>query len=244
MDAADAPGRGLAGEGGFDARWPLVDAVPGWLTREQARVLHDAVLAAPPDPCVVEIGSHHGRSTLVLAASRPDVRVTAVDPFVTARLFAGPSVRESLEANLASAGVADRVDLRVTTSRAARATWSGVVDVLYVDGKHDVWTVRDDLRWVAHVRPGGAVLVHDAFSSVGVTLGLLLHVLPRRELRFVGRTGSLARFVVGAPTLGDRARMVAGLPWFARNVVVKVLLRLRLGRAARVLGHDDRDDPF
>lgn len=234
MDAADA----------FDRRWAAVDAVPGWLTRAQARVLHDAVVAAPADPCVVEIGSHHGRSTVVLAAARPDVRVTAVDPFVTARLFAGPSVRERFEATVAAAGVAHRVDLRVTTSRDARTTWSGVVDVLYVDGKHDVWTVRDDLGWVAHVRPGGDVLVHDAFSSVGVTLGLLLHVLPRGELRYAGRTGSLARFVVARPSARDRLRMVAALPWFVRNVVVKVLLRLRLRPVARALSHDDRYDPY
>lgn len=228
----------------LEAWWPLVDAVPGWLTHAQARVLWDAVASAPPFPVVVEVGSHHGRSTVVLAAPRTDVRVTAVDPFVTARLFAGLSVRPSFEATVARCGVADRVALRAVTSREARTGWAAPVDVLYIDGKHDVVTVLDDLAWVGHVRPGGVVLVHDAWSSLGVTLGLLVGALPHPRLRFTGRTGSLARFEVAPPSVGDRLRLLHGLPWFARNLAVKVLLRTRLRGAARLLGHDDRYDPY
>ncbi|WP_377642821.1 class I SAM-dependent methyltransferase [Oryzobacter terrae] len=225
--------------------WPRVDTVPGWLTRDQAQDLWDAVASAPADPVVVEVGSHHGRSTVVLASARADVRVTAVDPFVTARLFAGPSVRGAFEETVRRLGVADRVDLRPVPSRVARLAWrDGSVDVLYVDGKHDVRSLGDDLRWVDHVRPGGAVLVHDAFSSVGVTLGLLLLVLPRRRLRYTGRTGSLASFVVGRPSAADRARLLRELPWWLRNVGIKVLLRLRLRGVARALGHDDPYDPY
>ena len=88
----------------------------------------------------------------MLASARADVRVTAVDPFVTARLFAGPGVQESLRENLRRLGVDRRVVVVPTTSRAARAKWSGPVDVLYIDGKHDYWTVTDDLRWAEHVR--------------------------------------------------------------------------------------------
>lgn len=224
--------------------WEMVDAVPGWLTRAQGDVLRRAVRDAGASPVVVEIGSHHGRSTVVLATARPDAAVTAVDPFVTARLFAGPSVRASLEATLARFGVTDRVVVRALTSRRARASWSTPVDVLYIDGKHDYWTVSDDLHWVDHVRPGAPVLVHDAFSSVGVTLALLRHVLPGHRLAYVGRTGSLARFVVAPPRWADRRAMLAELPWWVRNVVVKVLLRLRLAGVAGLLGHRGPYDPY
>ena len=233
-----------SGDHALDALWPAVDAVPGWLTRGQADALWQAVAQAGPSPTVVEIGSHHGRSTLVLASVRDDVSVTAVDPFVTARLFPGPRVRQSLESNLRRFGVEQRVELRPTTSRAARAAWSGPVDVLYIDGKHDYWTVSDDLRWADHVRAGAPVLVHDAFSSVGVTLALLRHVLPGDRLRYEGRTGSLARFVVARPDRTARTAMLAELPWWARNVVVKVLLRLRATRAAAMLGHHGPHDPY
>jgi hypothetical protein len=38
--------------------------------------------------------------------------------------------------------------------------------------------------------------------------------------------------------------MLAELPWWLRNLVVKVLLRLRLRPLARVLGHADTADPY
>ena len=62
--------------------------------------------------------------------------------------------------------------------------------------------------------------------------------------RYVGRTGSLARFEIARPTTGDRLRVVRELPWFARNLVVKVLLRLRLRLLVRLLGHRDTADPY
>jgi hypothetical protein len=172
--------------------------------------------------------------------------VVAVDPFPEEWRYGAAGTEQRLRANLAAAGVADRVDLRVTTSAAARAGWPAddPVDLLYVDGKHDYWTVRDDLRWARLVPDGGTVFVHDAFSSLGVTLALLRDLLPARRLRYAGRTGSLARLEVRPPSVRDRARVLAELPWWARNLVVKVLLRLRLGAAARLLGHHGADDPY
>ena len=57
--------------------------------------------------------------------------------------------------------------------------------------------------------PGASVLVHDAFSSIGVTLGILLRVLPARDLAYVRRTGSMALFQRRRPSLADRLRIVA-----------------------------------
>lgn len=225
--------------------WAEVDRIPGWLSRAQADLLQAVVRSVHPGPArVLEVGAHQGRSTCALAGARRDVVVTTVDPFVSTRRYAGPAVRDLLVAHLARLGVEDRVTVLATTSAQARSTWVGEVDVLHVDGKHDYWTVTDDLRWVEHVVAGGAVLVHDAFSSVGVTLALLRHVLPGRALAYRGRTGSMAHFVVRAPSAADRARMLAELPWWVRNVGVKVLLRLRLRPVARLLGHTGADDPY
>lgn len=229
----------------FDATWAEIDPVPGWLTRQQGLLLWESVRAVTPGPArVLEVGSHQGRSTCVLAAAHPDATVTAVDPFVTTRRYAGPTVRDLLEAHLDRLGVADRVEVVALPSAEARRTWDRPLDVLHVDGKHDYWTVGDDLLWARFVEPGGTVLVHDAFSSVGVTLALLRHVLPGDRLAYRGRVGSMARFVVAAPTRGERLAMLRELPWWARNVVVKVLLRLRLRPVAALLGHHGRDDPY
>jgi hypothetical protein len=136
------------------------------------------------------------------------------------------------------------VDVVPERSQDVRPRWSDEIDLLYIDGKHDVVAVLDDLRWADHVRPGGTVLVHDAFSSIGVTLGILVGVLPRRRLRYTGRVGSLAAFRREVPRLRDRGRLVCQVPWWARNVLVKITLRLHLPSLTRALGHDGTHDPY
>jgi hypothetical protein len=163
----------------------------------------------------------------------------AVHPYPPDWRYGGPGTEQACRASLARAGVADRVDLRVTTSRAAREAWAGPVDLVYVDGKHDHWSARDDLRWAVHLRPGGRILVHDAFSSLGVTTALLRELLGPTRLRYLGRTGSLALLVPGTPGPADRLRVLAELPWWARNLLIKTFLRL-----ARLVGRGAAADPY
>ena len=89
-----------------------------------------------------------------------------------------------------------------------------------------------DVDGGARVRAGGALLVHDAFSSVGVTLALLRGVVFAGEWRYRGRAGSLAEYVrapvSGRARAGNAAAQLAQLPWFARNLVVKALIVARL----------------
>jgi predicted O-methyltransferase YrrM len=226
----------------FDRVFAGADRIPGWLTREQAQVLYDRAAALSPGSRVVEIGSHQGRSTVVLAAARGDVEVVSVDPFVGA--YGGSATAAVFEANLDEAGVSARVRSLRVPSESLRATWTERVDLLYVDGAHDPRHAFDDLQWSRLMSPGGTVLVHDAFSSVGVTLALGTMVLRRMPLRYRGRVGSLAQFDVGPAGFRDHVRMLAELPWFVRNVAVKVLLRLRLHGVAALAGHRGTADPY
>ena len=87
--------------------------------------------------------------------------------------------------------------------------------------------------------------MHDCYSSIGVTLGVLAHVLPSRRIRYERRAGSMALFRVGRPTVQDRVRILREVPWWLRNVAVKVLLRLKLGAvASRLFGHEGPYDPY
>jgi precorrin-6B methylase 2 len=226
---------------GFAEAWQVADTVHGWLTRDQARALWDAALSVPPKGIIVEIGSHQGRSTIVLAkaARDRDAEVVAIDPFVEGRLFGGAATRAKFEANVERAGVTDTVRLIADRSTVIRPSWREPIDMLYIDGKHDYWTVRDDLSWTEFLPEGASVLIHDAFSSIGVTLCLLVHVLPSRTISYLGRDGSLARFVAIAPSAADRWRIVLQLPWFIRNVGIKVALRL-----ARLVGYHGIPDPY
>jgi hypothetical protein len=87
------------------------------------------------------------------------------------------------------------------------------------------------------VPDGGTLLVHDSFSSIGVTVALLAEVIGRRGWRYEGRDGSRAEYRRG-PALSDTERRaelrrgLAELPWFARNVVHKMLILARLRRGA------------
>ncbi len=192
----------------FEDAWSRASAIEGWLTRDQARVLFEAAGSLPVGSTVVEIGSHQGRSTVVLASAlEVGSRLVAVDPFDPGWRYGGPSTQEHLVAHLEDAGVTDRVDVMATTSREARSAYDGESQLLYVDGKHDYWTVRDDLRWGDRVRDGGVVLVHDSFSSLGVTLALLRTLPVARRLAYAGRTGSLARLDVRRPGPTDRLRL-------------------------------------
>lgn len=231
----------------FSRAWEAASGIAGWLTEDQARLLWDATADLQSAPLIVEIGSHQGRSTTVLATAvlGRGGRVIAIDPFVDGRLFGGSKTRELFDQNIASARLSDAVELLPEYSTAARPRWTRPIDYLYIDGKHDYWTLTDDLKWADHLPEGAPVLIHDCYSSIGVTLGILAHVLPSRRLRYEKRAGSLALFRVGRPTWRDRCRILAEMPWWIRNVVIKVLLRLRLRPVAALLfQHRSPYDPF
>lgn len=230
----------------FAEAWQLAQQVPGWLTEAQARALWDAVLRLPPGSRVLEIGSHQGRSTTVLgiAARRVGATVVAVDPFIEGKLFGGTPTRKRFEQNIANAGLKGVVELIPDYSTKLRPKWTRPIDLLYIDGKHDYWTFTDDLRWSVHLPPGGEILVHDSYSSIGVTSGILAKVLFGSRYAYQDRAGSMARFRATAPRAADRGKVLAEMPWFLRNVFLKVLLRLRLRPVARLFGHDSPYDPY
>ena len=239
---------GAAAGGTFEEAWSRAAEVPGWLTQAQARRLWDETFSLGQGSHVVEIGSHQGRSTLVLAAALcshgQGGRLTAVDAFMTGPRYGGHLARVALERTLRVAGLEGPVSIVANRSSEVRGTWQQPVDLVWVDGKHDFWTCSDDLKWSRHLPSGGHMLVHDAFSSIGVTTALLVHVFPSRRLRLIDRVDSLATLEVGPPDWGDRLRFLRQLPWWFRNIVVKVLLRLRMRSLTRLLGHRGPDDPY
>ena len=177
--------------------------------------------------------------------------VVAIDPHagsdrgpqeIAADAARGDADYEAFHANLARGGRGGPGAPRAQVLRGGASDVAGPLSLLYVDGAHRFGPARDDLaHWGARVAPGGTMLVHDAFSSIGVTLALFTvcsgsrDVALRRAHRQPGRVR--ARSTRGAIV----ARAVAPshlreLPWFARNVAIKVLVlagRRAVGGAAR-----------
>ena len=233
--------------------------VEGWLTEAQARRLWDRARAVSPPGVIVEIGSFRGRSSVVLArAAGQGVAVIAIDPH--AGTDRGPNQirgfereaaadHEVFHANLERAGVGDRVRHVRAFSQDALGEVDGEIDVLYIDGAHRYGPAAADMRvWGARVRRGGVMVIHDTYSSVGVTLAVLRVLVPGPRFRYLGRTGSLAEYrrepLEGLPRMGNALLQLAQLPWFARNLAVKVLLTARLRPLARVLGHRSETVPY
>ena len=228
---------------GFASAWTAVADVQGWMTEGQGGVLFDAAAACPHGGRIVEIGSFQGRSTIVLAlGANSSVEVIAIDPH--AGNDRGPQEIDGFadeaegdharfEANLSAAGVRHRVTHLRKFSDAALIDVDGSVDVLYVDGAHRYAPALADIRqWGAKVSHGGTLLIHDSFSSIGVTLAILRELMPSGRFRYIGRSRSLAIYRAD-PALGrwgSVARQLAQLPWFAWNVAKKLLITAKLLR--------------
>lgn len=243
---------------GFAGVLAAVRGVEGWLTDAQAERLWLRARALAGPARVVEIGSYRGRSAVVLALGAGEgVDVVAVDPHagndrgprqVRGRAEEGERDLRAFRSNLERAGVAGAVRHVRLPSREALAEVEGGLDLLYVDGAHRYRPARDDIAlWGERVRPGGAMLVHDAFSSVGVTFAIARLLVAGSSFRYLGRVGSLAEYrredLGASARLANAARQLAELPWFARNLLVKAALVARLRPLARLLGHRSADWP-
>jgi predicted O-methyltransferase YrrM len=224
---------------GFEQWWAVARDVEGWLTEAQARRLYAAAAGVAPGGRVVEIGSFRGRSAIVLAGAGAEV--VCVDPHagsdrgpqeIAPDADRGAADARAFAENLARAGVTERVRHVRAFSDAALGAVPGAIDVLFVDGAHRFGPARGDIvRWGDRVRPGGRMLVHDAWSSIGVTLALLTTTVAGRHWRYAGREGSLAEFVRGDVRAPRNAlRQLRELGWFVRNLVVKGLIVARVRR--------------
>ena len=233
--------------------------VEGWLTDEQARRLHERAWELQDDAQIVEIGSFRGRSLIVLASAAPaGTEIVSIDPHgggdrgpqeIAPDQQLGDSDNAAFNANLQQAGVAERVRHVRKMSADALVEVDGDIDLLYIDGAHRFGPARRDIAdWGGRVRDGGAMLVHDSFSSIGVTLALLSTTFATGRWRYVGRCGSLAEYrrepLPPAASARNFLRQAQQLGWFVRNVVIKGALTLKLYPLTRILGHRTRDWPY
>jgi predicted O-methyltransferase YrrM len=238
----------------------LATPVEGWLSADQAARLYSVAASTRPGEQIVEIGSFRGRSTIVLAGAAPDgVEVVAIDPHagndrgpqeISGYASQAADDHEVFNANLVAAGVADRVRHVRKFSDRAHGSVTGEIAVLFIDGAHRYSPARSDIRqWGARVGDGGTMLIHDSFSSVGVTMAIGRELMFGRRFRYVGRSRSLSEYRCDLPD-GWRTRaanafhQIAQLPWFAKNLALKVLLTMRLGGVIKRVTGRQPDWPY
>ena len=147
---------------------------------EQA-FLYRLAFAAPEQAVAIEIGSWIGHGTCImgLGLRGKQARLYAVDRFdtepatggdlfcqktlkkITARL----SQREVFDQNIRHFGLQDIVEAVPADSEAAIGLLplkNESVDLLFIDGGHDLATVRRDIElYLPLVKPGGVIAFHD-----------------------------------------------------------------------------------
>lgn len=210
-----------------------VEAVSGWLSRSEIRLLWSAARQVRAG-AIVEIGSWKGRSTAALAlGSRAGGRrkVHAVDSHRGAldiSRFLGTPLRDlwswpEFEAHLRLLGVHRAVRAILADSLVAEAGWQGPpVALLWIDGEHDRDSVLADFRsWRRRCAPGAVVAFHDTTNLAG----------PRQAVEELAEAGEITvpvrvdtlRFALvrggtrAAARKGRRARRPVSLLMTTRN---------------------------
>ena len=149
----------------FETAWMGASERPGWLTRQEAQALFDAVITTTGD--ILEIGTYCGRSTQLLASlKRP---VTTVD--VKRSEWEFPE------------------NVRRITMPSQEYSHSGEIGMLYIDGDH-TRAMEDFDRFEPHLADGAKVAFHDATTDQNVH-DALQHAIATGKLRQLQLAGSM-----------------------------------------------------
>ena len=169
----------------------LTDGVEGFLSDHEALYLLRLAERGPGAGAIVEIGSYHGKSTVLLAHASQGAgreKVIAIDPHL------GGAV-QAFHDSLARAGVTEHVTPVVATSDAAAGTWHGPVRLLWIDGAHAYDQVdRDFNNWTPFLVEGGIVAFHDTYEWEGVRRVVDEQVVPSAHFALVGLVDSITAF--------------------------------------------------
>jgi len=255
----DTKRTGISMDDRFSDAWASVNGVEGWMTEGQAQMLWEEASGVPEGGRIAEIGSYRGRSAIIIAKAAPDAgEIAAIDPHagndrgpqqIDGTAAEGEGDHELFHANLRSAGVDERIRHVRMPSESAHSAINGQIDMLYVDGAHRYKPAMEDIRdWGARVAPGGVMLIHDSFASVGVTLAQIKLLYFSSHWRYDGRSRSLARYrkidLSQEQRRGNILKQVVELGWFSKNVAIKVLLTLKLKPVAALLDGGRGEWPY
>lgn len=188
----------------------LLVGVEGWLTAGEAAALFACARRCRGRGVIVEIGSWKGRSTIVLAAGAragAGAPVYAVDPHQGLPQFGGEPTFAAFQANVAAAGLADRVRPLQQCSGDAARDFPSPVELIYIDGAHDHAAVLADFTaWFPTVLDGGVMAFHDTVGYPGPRRVVRDHLYRSHRFRHIHFAGRLTYAEkVAANTARERA---------------------------------------
>lgn len=161
-----------------------IDTIKGFLDPAEGEALYQRVIeTAYLGPCL-EVGSYCGKSTVYLGTAAKSVNglVYAVDhhrgseEHQLGEEYHDPDLYDSSEALMDSFKVFRRTMRQaqleqhvvpiVSPSTVAARQWATPLGMVFIDGGHSWEAALNDYRsWVAHIRPGGILAIHDIFPN-------------------------------------------------------------------------------
>jgi glycosyltransferase involved in cell wall biosynthesis len=151
-----------------------IQPITGWLSDHEALLLaqslFDCLTHLPAPQHVVEIGSYHGKATVLMGQVIRDhfteARIHAIDPHdgllgdADKGLQQFPPSLDAFQHNIQKAGLQDRVT--VVQNRSTEVEWNQPVAFLLIDGLHDYHHVAADFQYFASwLVPGSIIAFHD-----------------------------------------------------------------------------------
>lgn len=187
--------------------WPLLNIlrnIEGWLADEEAELLaiatREAINRSNGNPCIVEIGSHCGKATFLMASllksSGAQTQLVAVDSFdgvVGSKdhglLQCGPTL-DKFNHLLKTHGLEPWVETHV--SQVTELAWEQPVDLLLIDGLHDYASVvADFIAFERCLKPGSCVAFHDYADYFPGVCAFVDELLASQQWQEVAQSGTL-----------------------------------------------------
>ena len=151
-----------------------VEKIEGWLSRMEADLLIAATLKAcidlPLVHAMVEIGSYHGKSTVLIGSIlkyfNQHSKIYAIDPHNGVvgdrdiKILTLPPSLTAFKRNIQDEKLGDHVELIQDFS--FNVKWNRNISLLFIDGLHDYNNVsRDFQSFAKYVEKGGYIVFHD-----------------------------------------------------------------------------------
>jgi predicted O-methyltransferase YrrM len=137
--------------------WRFPEEVAGWLTHNEGRALAELACGRR----VLEIGSYKGRSTICIAQTAEVV--IALDWGQGDEATGSEYTTPALRANLLEFGITNVCLLECRSEYARAILLPCSRHLVFVDGAHDLESVKIDLELAKYVLvPGGTIAMHDA----------------------------------------------------------------------------------
>jgi glycosyltransferase involved in cell wall biosynthesis len=151
-----------------------IKKIEGWLDDQEADLLISLMYKicsnCQTPPNIVEIGSYHGKSTVLLGSIAkslfPKAKVYAIDPHdgrlgdADQGLDYFPPSYEAFKRNINSAGLSEIVE--IICDHTCNVEWKADISLLLIDGLHDYLNVsKDFFHFSDWVVSGGYIAFHD-----------------------------------------------------------------------------------